>query len=69
MATKQNTQTSLKTRTAQALGQALIPGWYADESNPDIRRALRQAMTRQIESALGGHNLQPLHALATNCRA
>ena len=69
MATKQNNQTSLKTRTAQALGRALIPGWYADETDARIRNALRQAMTRQIESALGGHNLQPLHALAANCRA
>lgn len=64
MATKENTQTALKTRTAQALGRALIRDWYAGVKDRKVRAALRKAMTRQIESSLGEHNLHALRALA-----
>jgi len=64
MATNQNTQTRMKFLTAQALGRVLVPDWYEDVTNPKVRAVLRKAMTKQIESSLGGNNLQALRALA-----
>ncbi|MCR6662655.1 MAG: hypothetical protein NVV60_05780 [Luteimonas sp.] len=70
MATSQITRTTQqKARTAQALARALVPHWFRDVRDPQQRRALREAIKRQVESSLGDRNLSALEALAKGATA